>query len=101
MINKFPMVLDGLYDRLHQRGLMLFSLVLAVVCAGGVIWDPVDFSSKIGGFNAVNGPALIWATCAGFIHGMAFKPYYWLWQVVFFPPLAWLVMLSILAVRFF
>ncbi|WP_028025172.1 cyd operon YbgE family protein [Enterovibrio calviensis] len=93
-------MLDGLHDRLLQRVLMLFSLVLAVTCAGLVIWDPQSFADKIGGFNLSNSPALIWATCTGFIHGMGFKPRFWLWQLVFFPPFAWIVMILILSSAF-
>ncbi|MGF1769340.1 cyd operon protein YbgE [Enterovibrio makurazakiensis] len=93
-------MLDGLHDRLLQRVLMLFSLVLAVTCAGLVIWDPQSFADKIGGFNLTNAPALIWATCTGFIHGMGFKPRFWLWQLVFFPPFAWIVMIYILSSAF-
>ncbi|MDD1795353.1 cyd operon protein YbgE [Enterovibrio sp. ZSDZ42] len=93
-------MLDGLHDRLLQRVLMLFSLVLAVTCAGLVIWDPQSFADKIGGFTLTNAPALIWATCTGFIHGMGFKPRFWLWQLVFFPPFAWIVMIYILSSAF-
>ena len=101
MKTKFTTMLDGIYDRLHKRVLMLFSLVLALTCAGLVIWDPQSFADKIGGFHAANAPALIWATCTGFIHGMGFKPRFWLWQIVFFPALAWLVMVVMLTSAFF
>lgn len=100
MSNKFTRMLDGLHDRLHIRVLMMLSLLLALTCGGLVMWDPQTFAAKQGGFNIVNGPALIWATCTGIIHGMAFKPRFWLWQLVFFPPLAWLVMVPVLLKAF-
>ncbi|MGF1707532.1 cyd operon protein YbgE [Enterovibrio baiacu] len=100
MKNKFTTMLDGLHDRLHKRVLMIMSLVLALTCAGLVIWDPQTFADRIGGFSVANAPALIWATCTGIIHGMAFKPRFWFWQLVFFPPFAWAVMISILATAF-
>lgn len=90
--NKFTQSLDGLYDRLHIRVAILISLILALSCGALVIWDPSIFAQKLGGFNIVNGLALIWATCAGLIHGLSFKPHFWLWQLFFFPPLAWLIM---------
>lgn len=96
MTIKFARMLDGFHDRLHQSVLIAFSMILALVCAVGVIWDPVIISEKIGGFTVLSGIALIWATCTGFIHGIGFKPHFWLWQIVFFPPLAWLIMLVVL-----
>ncbi len=100
MKNKFTTMLDGLHDRLHIRVLMLLSLAMALTCGGLVMWDPQTFADKIGGFTVANGPALIWATCTGMIHGMAFKPRFWLWQLVFFPPFAWVVMSFVLVKAF-
>lgn len=100
MKTKFGTMLDGLYDRLHIRVLTLLSLALALTCGGLVMWDPQSFADRIGGFSVANGPALVWATCTGMIHGMGFKPRFWLWQLVFFPPFAWLVMITVLAKAF-
>ena len=91
VINDFSLRFDGLYGRLYQGVFVYFSLLLAFICAGSVLWDPQILAEKIGGFNVINGPGLIWATCTCVIHGMSFKPHFWLWQCVFFPPLAWVM----------
>ncbi|MDD1782521.1 cyd operon protein YbgE [Enterovibrio sp. ZSDZ35] len=100
MKNKLIALLDGLHDRLHKRVLMLLSLVLALVCGGLVMWDPQAFAAKLGGFTVANGLPLIWATCTGLIHGMAFKPRRWFWQLVFFPPFSWVIMTAMLVQAF-
>ncbi|MFD2179963.1 cyd operon protein YbgE [Veronia pacifica] len=86
--------LDGIHNRLQRTYLTLLSLVMAIACGALVMWDPHAFSEAIGGFNAANAVAIIWATCCSLIHGVGFKPKTFFWQLVFFPPLAWLVLLT-------
>lgn len=96
-MTEFIAKLDGLYGRLYHPALCAFSLVMALSVAAGVMWDPTQFAKAIGGFTPLNAPAIIWATCAGFVHGIGFKARHWFWQLFFFPPLIWLIFLLILA----
>lgn len=64
------------------------------------MWNPHTFADSIGGFNVVIGPAIIWATCTGIIHGIGFQPRAWYWQCFFFPVLAWLVQGYVLLMKF-
>lgn len=88
--------LGGLYGRLYRSYLCFFSLLLAIICFGFVMWEPQQLGQNIGGFTKVTGPLMIWSICCGFIHGLGFKPKALIWRISFFPPLAWIFMLWIL-----
>ncbi len=38
-----------------------------------VMWEPHKYADRIGGFNEVVGPLLIWAVCSSMIYGVGFK----------------------------
>ncbi|MGF1756814.1 cyd operon protein YbgE [Photobacterium sagamiensis] len=91
--------------RLHQpldnALLRALSLLLALVSAGLVIWDPVFFAQAIGGFGPIISPALIWATCTAMIFGVGFIPRRWYWQLFFTPYIAMPILIYILQLRVF
>ncbi|WED22770.1 cyd operon protein YbgE [Vibrio sp. JC009] len=68
------------------------SLLLAFAHAGLVLWDPVQYASAIGGFNALIAPLLIWAVCSGVIFGIGFTPNSWFWRVFFSPYFSLLIL---------
>ena len=97
-MTNFIAKLDGLYGRFYHPWLCSFSLIMAIGVAASVMWDPIQFADAIGGLNLMNAIAIVWATCAGFVHGLGFKAQHWFWQLFFFPPLIWTIFLLILVV---
>ncbi|MCM0147318.1 cyd operon protein YbgE [Photobacterium galatheae] len=79
--------------------LRLLALVMGLVTAGLVMWDPELFSREIGGFGPVISPALIWSCCTAMIFGVGFVPRRWFWQVLFSPYIALPILAIILWLR--
>lgn len=90
-----------LHQALDNALLRALSLLLALMSAGLVMWDPSDFALAIGGFGPIISIALIWATCAALIFGVGFIPRRWYWQIIFTPYLAVPVLIYILQLRVF
>lgn len=80
-----------LYDLMDRGPLRALSLLLALVTAGAVLWDPTRFSSQAGPLPGLQGLVLIWAVCTGVIHGVGFRPQKSRWQALFTPLPAMLV----------
>ncbi|MFB6327069.1 cyd operon protein YbgE [Pantoea deleyi] len=80
-----------LYDLMDRGPLRALSLLLALVTAGAVLWDPTRFSSQTGPLPGLQGLVLIWAVCTGVIHGVGFRPQKSRWQALFTPLPAMLV----------
>ena len=55
-------------------------LVLALILAGCVFWDPTRFAAKTSSLEIWEGLLLIWAVCAGVIHGFGFRPQRSIWR---------------------
>ena len=49
-----------LYDLMDKGPLRALSLLLALLTAGGVMWDPTRFASQAGQLPALQGLVLIW-----------------------------------------
>ncbi len=79
--------------------LRALSLLLALVLAGCIFWDPSRFAAKTSALSIWHGFLLMWAVCAGVIHGVGFRPKKALWQGVFCPVIALPVLL--LGIAFF
>ena len=62
-------VIDKLYAVTDKGPIRALSLVLALVLAGCVFWDPTRFAAKTSSLEIWEGLLLIWAVCAGVIHG--------------------------------
>lgn len=54
--------------------------VLALILAGCVFWDPTRFAAKTSSLEIWEGLLLIWAVCAGVIHGFGFRPQRSIWR---------------------
>ena len=91
---------NRLYNLTDKGPLRVLSLVAALLVAGGVIWDPTRFALSSRSLSLWGGIALIWAVCAGVIHGTGFRPRRALWQGIFNPVLAWVILLPGIACFF-
>ncbi|WP_075180727.1 cyd operon protein YbgE [Pantoea sp. 1.19] len=87
-------VIAGLYDMMDKRPLRALSLVLALVMAGCILWDPSRVAAKTSSLSLWQGLLLIWAICTGVIHGVGFHPQRLRWQALFTPLPALLVLLA-------
>ena len=76
---------DKLYQIMDKGPLRALSLVLALVVAFCVFWDPSRFAAKTSELEIWQGLLIMWAVCAGVIHGVGFRPYRSLWKAVFSP----------------
>ncbi|KNC15408.1 cytochrome bd biosynthesis protein [Pantoea sp. RIT-PI-b] len=81
--------------RLMDKGpLRALSLILALWLAGCVIWQPSHFAARTSDLAIWHGLVLIWAVCAGVVHGTGFRPQRLRWQALFSPLPAMLVLLT-------
>lgn len=74
-----------LYRLMDKGPLRALSLLLALVTAGGVLWDPTRFADHTGRLPAPQALLLIWAICSAVIHGVGFRPQQTRWQALFSP----------------
>lgn len=58
-------VIDKLYAVTDKGPIRALSLVLALILAGCVFWDPTRFAAKTSSLEIWEGLLLIWAVCAG------------------------------------
>jgi len=84
---------DKLYAITDKVPVRALSLVLALILAGCIFWDPTRFAAKTSSLEIWEGLLLIWAVCAGVVHGVGFRPQRTLWRA-FFAPLPAIVILA-------
>lgn len=89
--------LAALYDLTDKRPLGALSLVMAFTLAGCVFWTPSRFAAQTRLLSWWQGMVIIWAVCAGVVHGTGFRPRR---RLVFLPLPAMLVMIGALIYRF-
>lgn len=80
------------HQPLNQRWLRGLSLLLALLHAGLVMWEPYRYAHAIGGFNATIVVLMIWAMCTSVIFGIGFQPINWCWQILFSPYFSLVIM---------
>ena len=85
---------DRLYFFTDKSPLRALSLILALVLAGCVFWMPERFAIQSSHLNAWLNLLVVWAVCAGVIHGTGFRPRRWGWRLCFLP-LAAMVVLAV------
>ncbi|MBO1997163.1 cyd operon protein YbgE [Klebsiella pneumoniae] len=56
------------------------SLLMALLLAGCIFWDPSRFAAKTSELEIWHGFLLMWAVCSGVIHGVGFRPRAVHWQ---------------------
>ena len=79
------MLMDKTYQLLGKGPIRALILVLALVTAGTVMWDPSLFAANTSSFPIWLGFLMIWATCSAIIFGVGFLPNKLTWRVLFHP----------------
>ncbi|MCT4710800.1 cyd operon protein YbgE [Enterobacteriaceae bacterium H11S18] len=87
-------VIAKLYAVMDKSPLRALSLIMALALAGCIFWDPSRFAAKTSELAIWHGFLLMWAVCAGVIHGVGFRPRKALWQGLFCPLIAQLTLLA-------
>lgn len=87
-------IIAKLYAVMDKSPLRALSLIMAFALAGCIFWDPSRFAAKTSDLAIWHGFLLMWAVCAGMIHGVGFRPRKILWQGLFCPLIAQLVLLA-------
>ncbi|WP_165462946.1 cyd operon protein YbgE [Atlantibacter sp.] len=93
-------IIAMLYAVMDKGPLRALSLVMALALAGCMFWDPSRFAAKTSDLTVWHGLLLMWAVCAGVIHGVGFRPRAVQWQALFCPLLADIVLIAGLAFFF-
>jgi len=83
-----------LYQLMEKGPLRALSLVAALLLAGCMFWDPSRFAANSSELTIWQGLLLMWAVCAGVIHGVGFRPQRLRWRGLFAPLPALLILLS-------
>ncbi|SAV19148.1 protein ybgE [Klebsiella pneumoniae] len=81
-----------LYAIMDKRPLRALSLLMALLLAGCIFWDPSRFAAKTSELEIRHGFLLMWAVCSGVIHGVGFRPRAVHWQGIFCPLIADIVL---------
>lgn len=76
---------DTLYRLMDKGPIRALSLVMALLLAGCVFWEPSRFAARTSSLAVWQGLLLIWAVCAGVVHGVGFRPRRLRWQLLFSP----------------
>ncbi len=79
------MLMDKSYQLLGKGSIRALILILALVTAGAVMWDPSLFAANTSAFPIWQGLLMIWATCSAIIFGVGFLPNKLTWRVLFHP----------------
>ncbi|MEL4014129.1 cyd operon protein YbgE [Dryocola clanedunensis] len=87
-------IIAKLYAIMDKSPLRALSLIMALALAGCIFWDPSRFAAKTSELAVWHGFLLMWGVCAGVIHGVGFSPRKTLWQGLFCPLIAQLVLLA-------
>ncbi|AFJ47740.1 cyd operon protein YbgE [Shimwellia blattae] len=87
-------IIATLYAVMDKGPLRALSLLMALVLAGCMFWDPARFAARTSTLSVWHGLVMMWAVCAGVIHGVGFRPKMVRWQGIFCPLLADLILLA-------
>lgn len=87
------LLFDKLYQLMDKSLLRALSLVLALSLAICIFWDPTRFAAKTSSLEIWQGLLIMWAVCAGVIHGVGFRPQGLLWRALFSPLPAMMILL--------
>ncbi|HAT23259.1 MAG TPA: cyd operon protein YbgE [Pantoea septica] len=78
---------------MNKGPLRALSLILALIIAGCLFWDPSRYAARTSTLSVWQGILVIWAVCAGVIHGVGFHPRRTRWQALFSPLVALIALL--------
>ncbi|MFC3394971.1 cyd operon protein YbgE [Brenneria rubrifaciens] len=85
-------LVDKLYRLMDKSPLRALSLIMALLVAGCVFWDPARFAARTSELSVWQGFLLIWAVCAGVVHGVGFRPRRVRWRAFFSPLPAFVIL---------
>ncbi|BDH46642.1 hypothetical protein TUM12370_26860 [Salmonella enterica subsp. enterica serovar Choleraesuis] len=85
-------IITSMYAFMDKSPLRALSLVMALLVAGCIFWDPSRFAAKTSSLEIWHGLLIMWAVCAGVIHGVGFRLRNVQWQALFCPLLAQIVL---------
>lgn len=85
-------LVDKLYRLMDKSPIRALSLITALLLAGCVFWDPTRFAARTSELAVWQGLLLIWAVCAGVVHGVGFRPHRQLWRAFFAPLPAFVIL---------
>ncbi|MCW8994601.1 MAG: cyd operon YbgE family protein [Psychromonas sp.] len=98
------MKLNDYMERLHKpfqnRFARSFSLLLALALSGLLLINPRHIADNTAQLNHGYLSVLMLALSAVFIHGIGFKPIFWLWKIVFSPYWSWPVLVTFVVLMF-
>lgn len=86
-------LIDKLYAITDKGPIRALSMALALILAGCIFWDPSRFAARTSSLEIWQGILLMWAVCAGMVHGVGFQPQNVFWRA-FFTPLPAIVILA-------
>ncbi|RPE03753.1 cyd operon protein YbgE [Candidatus Pantoea deserta] len=81
------------YRLMNKGPLRALSLILALIVAGCLFWDPSRYAAHTSTLSVWQGILVIWAVCAGVIHGVGFQLRRTRWMAFFAPLLAQIALL--------
>ncbi|ACS84956.1 cyd operon protein YbgE [Musicola paradisiaca] len=84
--------IEHLYRLMDKGPLRALSLIMALSLAGCVFWEPARFAARTSSLAVWQGLFLIWAVCAGVVHGTGFRPRRIRWQAFFSPLPAFVIL---------
>lgn len=79
------LLIDKIQAMTNKGLLRALSLLLALIIAGHIFWDPTRFAAQTSSLGIWQGVMLVWAVCTCLIHGVGFQPRYLLWRWLFIP----------------
>lgn len=98
------MKINQYIDRLHrpfQHPLTRWlSILLALLLSGLLLINPRQIAESTAQLDHGYLTLLMLALSAAFIHGVGFKPLFWLWKIVFSPYLSWTVLSTFVVLMF-
>lgn len=78
-------IISRLYQIMDKSPLRALSLVMALLLAGCIFWQPSRFAANSSSLAIWQVLLLMWAVCAGVIHGVGFHLRRLRWQAFFCP----------------
>ncbi|QKJ86416.1 cyd operon protein YbgE [Paramixta manurensis] len=78
-------LISWLYAVMDKGPLRALTLLMALLLAGCMFWEPARFAAKTGPLNIWQALVMMWAVCAGVIHGVGFRLRRIRWQAFFAP----------------
>jgi len=98
------MNINHFIDQLHRPFQFwltrFFSMALALLLSGLLLVNPTHIAQSSAQLEHGYLTLLMVALSGAFVHGIGFKPIFWLWKIVFSPYLSWAILLTFIAFMF-